>query len=97
MPGARAPELANSMHDSMKSTCCLKEDDLESSWQGTCCGGQYYLAKAFEQTLNKLLKYDNWINPCYDVVCDLPHLFDKCIDEKFKGLYKESLYFANLL
>ena len=96
--GACAPELANSVFDSIKSTCGLKEDALSASWQGTCCDGQYYLAKAFEQTLNQLLKHDNRINQFYDVVWDPPHWVDKCIDDVFKGeSSKVALYFANFL
>lgn len=35
IPGACAPELANSVYDSIKSTYGLKEDALSASWQGT--------------------------------------------------------------
>lgn len=83
--GACAPELANSVYDSIKSTYGLKEDALSASWQGTCSDGQYYLAKAFEQTLNQLLKHANRNNPFYDVIWDPPHWLDKCIDDVFKG------------
>ena len=95
--GACAPELANSVFDSIKSTNGLKENGLSASWQGTCCDGQYYLAKAFEQTLNQLLKHDNRINQFYDVIWDPPHWVDKCIDDVFKGgSSKVALYFENL-
>ena len=81
--GACAPELANSLFEAIKSRYCFEDEILSASWQGTCCDGQYYVAKAFQQTLNQHLNHDDTF---YDVIWDPPHWLDKCIDDVFKGI-----------
>ena len=54
--GAHANQLADLMYGSIKKTYNLSDELLSSSWQGTCCGGQYQ-AKEFSEQWRRRLKH----------------------------------------
>ena len=92
--GACAPELAETMFDTIKKAYPGLADTLGNSWQGSVLDGQYQ-AKGFAKKLMSLLKKTD--SEFVDVVWDPPHWTNLAIEDVFEGKIGESKEFMKRL
>ena len=92
--GACAPELAETMFDTIKMAYPGLTDILGNSWQGSVLDGQYQ-AKGFAKKLMSLLKKTD--SEFVDVVWDPPHWTNLAIKDVFEGKIGESKEFMKRL
>lgn len=80
--GACAPELAETMFETIKKAYPRLVETLGNSWQGSVLDGQYQ-AKGFGKKLMALLKKED--SEFVDVVWDPPHWTNLAIEDVFDG------------
>ena len=80
--GAYAPELANSMFQTIATAYPKLVEILETSWQGCVLDGQYQ-AKGFAEKLTQLLKKPR--SEFFSVIWDPPHWVNLAIDDVIVG------------
>ena len=92
--GACAPQLAETMYDTIKKAYPRLAEKLGNSWQGSVLDGQYQ-AKGFAEKLNSLLKKPE--SEFVDVVWDPPHWTNLAIEDVFEGKVGKSKEFMKRL
>ena len=80
--GSCAPELANSMFQTIATAYPKLVGILETSWQGCVLDGQYQ-AKGFAEKLTELLKKPK--SEFFSVIWDAPHWVNLAIDDVIVG------------
>ena len=92
--GAYAPELADSMFQTITAAYPKLAGKLETSWQGCVLDGQYQ-AKGFAEKLKQLLKKPR--SEFFCVVWDPPHWVNLAIDDVIVGKIDVSKQFLKRL
>ena len=80
--GAYAPELANSMFQTIATAYPKLVEIMETSWQGCVLDGQYQ-AKGFAEKLTQLLNKPR--SEFFSVIWDPPHWVNLAIDDVIVG------------